>query len=320
VGLQFEGNIGGTKISPLAIMDGLPIVIPGPTAKDGNGNSIEQDPERVIVIFKHPFIGLTLSPSEVKETDANLVISAVATIAPRDSKETDAEVARRSALHDALTASAPSEACTTLAALKVVGGGITVTDLYKEEQFLLQNFKDQQAIAQEVWDSVKKLDPKTMPADLAKAVELSLQAGAEPIQHTLQNVLDTASTVKNVPAQIASKPSSVLTNPVTNPDPISRTVIQGIQNLFPSDARFKLDLVQVGMLANGVPLYRFRYRWSDHLYVGVLAQDVEKLLPTAVSKDSRGFLWVDYDQLGIKFLTWEDWSRSHPATEIPRTH
>jgi hypothetical protein len=74
------------------------------------------------------------------------------------------------------------------------------------------------------------------------------------------------------------------------------------------------------MLANGIPLYRFRYRWSGQLYVGVLVQDVEKLLPNAVVKDTQGFLWVDYDQLGIEFLTWEDWSRSHPVRETPYTH
>lgn len=64
----------------------------------------------------------------------------------------------------------------------------------------------------------------------------------------------------------------------------------------------------LGRLDNGIGLYRFRYKGDDHtLYVGVMAQEVQNVVPRAVSRDRDGFLRVDYERLGIKFLTWSDY-------------
>ena len=41
-----------------------------------------------------------------------------------------------------------------------------------------------------------------------------------------------------------------------------------------SDIRLKTDIAPVGQLANGLNLYRYRYLWSDTIYVGVMAQEV----------------------------------------------
>ena len=61
-------------------------------------------------------------------------------------------------------------------------------------------------------------------------------------------------------------------------------------------------------LGNGLELYRFRYKGSDRtLYVGVMAQEVQKIDPSAVAYDRDGYLSVDYDQIGLKFMTWEEW-------------
>jgi hypothetical protein len=61
-------------------------------------------------------------------------------------------------------------------------------------------------------------------------------------------------------------------------------------------------------LSSGLELYRFRYRGSDHTtYVGVMAQDVQKVRPGAVSRDRDGYLRVNYDQLGLQFMTWKEW-------------
>jgi len=63
-------------------------------------------------------------------------------------------------------------------------------------------------------------------------------------------------------------------------------------------------------LDNGLGLYRFRYKGSDPtLYVGVMAQEVQKIDPSAVSRDHDGYLLVDYDRLGLKFMTWEEWMK-----------
>jgi hypothetical protein len=53
-----------------------------------------------------------------------------------------------------------------------------------------------------------------------------------------------------------------------------------------SDINLKQDIVPLVRLANGLELYRFRYRERDQaIYVGVMAQDVEKIDPGAVSRD-----------------------------------
>jgi len=75
-----------------------------------------------------------------------------------------------------------------------------------------------------------------------------------------------------------------------------------------SDICLKEDIVPLGRLDNGIGLYRFRYRGGDHTtYVGVMAQDVQTIVPDAVSRGRDGYLLVDYDRLGLRFLTWEEW-------------
>jgi hypothetical protein len=79
-----------------------------------------------------------------------------------------------------------------------------------------------------------------------------------------------------------------------------------------SDLRLKQDIVPLGRLASGIELYRFRYIGSDPTtYVGVMAQQVQPIVPGAVSRDRNGYLLVDYDRLGLKFMTWDEWKRSH---------
>ena len=51
---------------------------------------------------------------------------------------------------------------------------------------------------------------------------------------------------------------------------------------------------------NGLQLYRYRYAWSDTLYVGVLAQEVLEVAPSAVSRGADGYLRVHYARLGLR--------------------
>jgi hypothetical protein len=74
-----------------------------------------------------------------------------------------------------------------------------------------------------------------------------------------------------------------------------------------SDIRLKADVVRVGQLDNGLPLYRFRYLWSSDTYVGVLAQEVLPVVPYAVIVGEDGFMRVNYDMLGTRLMTWEEW-------------
>ena len=54
-----------------------------------------------------------------------------------------------------------------------------------------------------------------------------------------------------------------------------------------SDTRLKRDIAQVGEVDNGINLYRYRYLWSDTIYVGVMAQEVATVMPEAVRRGAE---------------------------------
>jgi hypothetical protein len=84
-----------------------------------------------------------------------------------------------------------------------------------------------------------------------------------------------------------------------------------------SDIRLKHDIVELQRLDNGLELYRFRYKGGDRtLYVGVMAQEVQKTDPNAVSRGRDGYLRVDYDRIGVKFMTWGEWVRLSVAKGV----
>lgn len=74
-----------------------------------------------------------------------------------------------------------------------------------------------------------------------------------------------------------------------------------------SDMALKHDIVLLGHLANGLGYYRFSYIGSQKAYVGVMAQEVENVMPLAVTRGSDGYLRVHYDRLGVKFRTYSSW-------------
>jgi hypothetical protein len=77
-----------------------------------------------------------------------------------------------------------------------------------------------------------------------------------------------------------------------------------------SDVRLKRHIVEVARLHNGIGLYRYRYSWSDQLFVGVMAQEVAEIVPDAVVRGADGYLRVDYVRLGLKLQTWDEWMAS----------
>ena len=84
----------------------------------------------------------------------------------------------------------------------------------------------------------------------------------------------------------------------------------------PSDVRLKEDITALGRTSGGLNLYRYRYKDDATFYVGVMAQDVARLAPAAVSSGVDGFLRVDYGLLGLDFLTYRDWIRRQPHSDI----
>jgi hypothetical protein len=68
-----------------------------------------------------------------------------------------------------------------------------------------------------------------------------------------------------------------------------------------SDRRLKKDIKKIGEFDKGLNLWSFRYKW-DHddspKHVGLMAQEVEKVVPDAVSFSPDGYRMVDYGQVG----------------------
>jgi len=74
-----------------------------------------------------------------------------------------------------------------------------------------------------------------------------------------------------------------------------------------SDVTLKHDITLLGRLDNGLGFYRFSYSGNDKVYVGVMAQEVQTIMPEAVVRDRDGYLLVFYDKLGLKLQTYEQW-------------
>ena len=71
--------------------------------------------------------------------------------------------------------------------------------------------------------------------------------------------------------------------------------------------RLKHDIVLIGRLDDGLGYYRFVYNGSHTAYVGVMAQEVQRAAPDAVSVGADGYFRVDYDLLGLPFETYKRW-------------
>jgi hypothetical protein len=82
-----------------------------------------------------------------------------------------------------------------------------------------------------------------------------------------------------------------------------------------SDLALKHDVVLLGYLENGLGYYRFSYLGNDKAYVGVIAQEVQAVVPDAVTRGGDGYLRVYYETLGLKLRSYRDWLAS--GAQIP---
>ncbi len=85
----------------------------------------------------------------------------------------------------------------------------------------------------------------------------------------------------------------------SNPDKTNNTKRGG------SDRSIKENIVRVGDHPLGIGLYLFNYKpdyrgtWGHGRQFGVMAQEVETVMPQAVSMHPDGYKLVDYAMLGI---------------------
>jgi hypothetical protein len=86
--------------------------------------------------------------------------------------------------------------------------------------------------------------------------------------------------------------------------------------------RLKHDIALLGRLDDGLGYYRFIYNGGHTAYVGVMAQEVQTVMPEAVTRDGDGYLRVSYDQLGLPFETYEQWiaTGAHLPSVKPAAH
>jgi hypothetical protein len=63
-------------------------------------------------------------------------------------------------------------------------------------------------------------------------------------------------------------------------------LFQGIGNAVKSDIRTKENIRKVGLTDGGLPVYIYNYIGSNLTQMGVMAQDVEKVNPDAVTEEN----------------------------------
>ena len=77
-----------------------------------------------------------------------------------------------------------------------------------------------------------------------------------------------------------------------------------------SDINAKHNIALIGWLDNGLGFYRYSYNGGTKSYVGVMAQEVQTIMPDAVVRGRDGYLRVFYEKLGLKFETYDHWVAS----------
>ncbi|WP_041368074.1 tail fiber domain-containing protein [Methylocella silvestris] len=80
-----------------------------------------------------------------------------------------------------------------------------------------------------------------------------------------------------------------------------------------SERQEKCDVEQIGVLANGLPLYRFRYVGDPELHLGLMAEDVVGVVPEAVTIGPDGLMQLDYERALENAALWAS------ATEAPQS-
>lgn len=74
-----------------------------------------------------------------------------------------------------------------------------------------------------------------------------------------------------------------------------------------SDANLKENIRLLERMENGIGIYVFNYKEDATPYVGVLAQEVRRLAPSAVYRGRDGYLRVIYEKIGAPFQTYQQW-------------
>jgi len=77
----------------------------------------------------------------------------------------------------------------------------------------------------------------------------------------------------------------------------------------PSDRRLKKEIKYLYTNNSGIKVYRYKYLWSEVEYVGVIAQEIAKQYPEAVTVDKWGYYKVYYSRINIEFITYAEFKK-----------
>lgn len=136
----------------------------------------------------------------------------------------------------------------------------------------------------------------------------ALRSGQQVVNPTFQNVplQATTSGADLLGAAGMTGQANIANTNATNA--YNASMMQGLMSMgnagiAKSDIRTKENIKAIGWLPNGLPVYEFEYKdeWKDEaghgVHIGVMAQDVEKVLPHAVITGDDGYKMVNYGLL-----------------------
>lgn len=115
-------------------------------------------------------------------------------------------------------------------------------------------------------------------------------------QLTQQDILNMLNSTSNTKGKQKGTMSGTSVSEQEN-DPLSTAIGAGTMlgsAWLGSDRRMKDDIEKIGETFDGQSIYRFRYKGSAAFHIGLMADEVEKREPDAVTETSRGFKIVHY--------------------------
>lgn len=217
VGFQLDREIGGMKVAPVVLVDTLPLITKLPKANDKS----PADPSKAQVSFPRPFLVTTFSPDGGVMSDSGFTVRAVAQVVTRGGDQTEAEKNARSNLRQALKDSTAEVSCKSLTGLKLVGGGTTIIDLYRELAYLGKSLKNHLEVAKDALKAATDLDPRNTPDNLIKLADAIGTAVGDDAQHVWD-------TVTHPPA-----PAATIGNNTVTMTPAGPTVSNGNTTISP---------------------------------------------------------------------------------------
>ena len=131
----------------------------------------------------------------------------------------------------------------------------------------------------------------------------AVQTAANAGTGTSSNVSNMLSSIGNAQASATMGSANAQAGALNNVS--NYAMLYGMMNKPTSDIRTKENIEQVGWLPNGLPVYTYEYKEEfkdDPLagrgrFIGVMAHEVEKVIPEAVLLRPDGYKMVDYTKV-----------------------